>query len=572
MAALNVFLTGMETHDTTEFNRAGGQASANTTNPKAGSYCLLLNYTNTGSPAVRGCGCEKDKIPSYKNWSFKCDLRLEGTPAATVVIFNNGATGHGTGESPSGDVLVKIDTNRKIAVTTNAGTTTGSTVLATGTYYRLEARCDKTGDGKVYIRIDGVDELNTTCAANAATAFSVGETNKVVGVADAAVSFRMDDMCLLTVPAAQTDNPPWWNACGTVYGTVDAAGTNNDFTGVGDATNKYLNVDDYATNDGDSTYNKAGTIAVTKKQDHSLATPTISGTLQGFTIYGLSHEQVTVETDQGTVNILLIDNSVEYTNQQTTNSGVYVPNYIGYKTRPDGSSLAASDIGAMSAGYTVYLGTHSSAFSTLKSANSGGSSQTVARLPTGDSGTDNAWTVNSGSSAHYTYVDEEIGVTPDGSNYLKSTTVGQKQGFTFGAFTPAAGQVVSGITLRTFDAAAESGTVRGGTYRGYVLIGGVYYYTTAFTTFIGDHQYTWSVKPSDSSNWANTDVAGNEWGVEVVSIDGSKYNCIDSFNIIVDCRSVTYYTSIWVVSADGSGFTEVARAGGHLLASTGVGR
>src|SRR3990167_6161375 len=139
--SVGVQLSGAETTDVAEWNAAYNSFTNNATNPKTGNRCWLANYTNVGTPPVRAAAGVWTFLPVYRNWALQIQLRLEGTPTENVVIFNDGNT-----NPAAGDVIVEIDTARKIKVTTSSGSTTGATVLNTAQYYQIEARVDKTGE------------------------------------------------------------------------------------------------------------------------------------------------------------------------------------------------------------------------------------------------------------------------------------------------------------------------------------------------------------------------------------------------------------------------------------------
>lgn len=541
-----VLSSGAETNEKTEF-RNYGAITFSTTNPKTGTYVHVLNYVTDGN-GDRNAHLQWTVLPSYRNWSAHLQLRLEGTPSDDVVIMNDGPT-----DTATGDVIVRVDTARKIKVTTSSGSTTGTTVLNTAQYYQIEVRADKTGNARVYVRIDEVDELDRAVGSTARTEFTFGELNKD-NPPSAAVTFRMDDMHLLVTTAGE--NPPWWNTTTPHYRTYDAGGNYNDFTGSPEATNKYLNIDDYSTSDADTTYNQGGAKDTVKTQTHNPVDATPTGTLKGFNIYGRHKANVfdlnyLVSTNN---KFLIRDNGVDYTKDFILNDANYNTIHDGYRNRPDGTTLTAVALNAIEAGCQNNL-TNTVTWSvsplTLEV------SPTNQRFfPTGDSAVDDgSWTLVGGTAGSaYTTVDDN-----ETAEYIHHNATAVKQGFTRSSIGTVNGIILSVAISARMGAVSDTGV---NNVRAYYKSGGVYYFTgNSPDIAAGTARHiigSFDTNPATNVAWVAGDISSGEWGIEIVTLNATRIE-VYTYEIHLAIRSFLRETSYWMVTAHGDAYTEVGR-------------
>jgi len=261
----HIALAGAETGEKTEFYSIQSNVSITSTAGEfnAGSYGYKLDYNFV----VDGDGnnnvitqCEWRSLRSYKNHSWKFDLKLSALPSVESVL------------AWAGGNSLKIDTAGKLYYSSASKTA----ALSTGTWYRIEAVLD-INSGKSYIRIDGAGEVSANVTLSTQTTAFIGESRKNLDPAETSPAFiaYIDDICFWYSEAGTDTTPKWWGDTQIDYRTVDANGDNTDFSG------DYTAVDDYAPKN-DADYNQGGAMNATQIETHNAADKTVSNTLKGF--------------------------------------------------------------------------------------------------------------------------------------------------------------------------------------------------------------------------------------------------------------------------------------------------
>ena len=279
-----VFCTGAETTDKIEFQASGPNVSNSSGNPKTGSRNFFLDYNLIAD--VISCQLAWNNLPAYLGWAFQGHFFLNGTPLADLTLLID-STGDEDDFFFNFDVKLEITTARTLKLT-SATTATGSTILNVSQYYRIEIRADKRCDGKIYLRIDGVDELNVIARNPTSTrnSFGIGEQNKLSPPIAKSVTIDCDDLVLwISTSSGINEIPPWLNTQSCNYRNVDANGTHADFTGSdGNQIDNYLQVDEHTPHDVDATFNESGSVAaVTTKDSYGVTDQVIADDIAGFT-------------------------------------------------------------------------------------------------------------------------------------------------------------------------------------------------------------------------------------------------------------------------------------------------
>lgn len=151
-----VWLTGFETGDNGEVVTTGTGQTIQTTTVRTGGYALkTLSGTTT---------CEMVAGLSATQWALRFYMQLSGSVAGFHAILEQ--TGSGTSR-----LALDVTSASKLQVndqgaTLGLSTTTGSTVLSTGVWYRIELRFDAAAGGVVQVLINGVSEINVTHSSN----------------------------------------------------------------------------------------------------------------------------------------------------------------------------------------------------------------------------------------------------------------------------------------------------------------------------------------------------------------------------------------------------------------------
>lgn len=345
---IHVYGLGAETSEDTEFDLYFQNATVASDQVKSGSYSFKADYNLIWNDPQwdLACGFALENLPTYQNIAVHFQFRFDVAPAVEAIICLDN-----TANASARNFHLKLTADRKLKLTSNAGAFTGTTVLSTATWYQIELRLEKVGDGKIYLRINESDELDQTVYNLDSTAFTWGRTEKDYTGTDPAFVAWFDDIVLWI--ATDSEYPPWLNTCNVHYRTVDAAGTYNDYIAVGSGS-KWLNVDDYATSDGNTTRNRSGTAGTTRRQTHNLANATPSGTLKGFTLFGLHKTDTDAPGEKSRYHFLLRDSGSDFEVDFATNPTTsYSNERVGYEKMPGGSDISVADVNALEVGSKI---------------------------------------------------------------------------------------------------------------------------------------------------------------------------------------------------------------------------
>ena len=528
---------GAETSDKTEPDAVGAQVAITSTNPKTGTYAYLLQYLKAlADPPVNNLTFTG--FTSHKDFISHFDIRLEQIPAQPIQIWNHGS------------VTLEINSAGKLFV----GTTVGTTVLSTATYYRIEVLGDKTVQGKVFVRINGVDEFSVTDSTSGTQVIFGGNGTKTN---DSNCNARMDNVTHIAFTAGEV--PYWVGATPLHYRTYNSAGNHNDYAGTGDVTNKYNNIDDYAPHTSDTDYNQGGALDVTKRQSHNPLDVTPSGTLKAFTVYGSHKGIVTAGFTAGTDKMIIRDNSVDYL---TAFSGAtsYVVTRNGYAERPGGGALSAAILNAIEAGSQTLI----SSFSFTENPILGFMpvEAYVNLNPNADSSTgdDGVWKDETGSATGSAYSKLDSST----ATWMEHNATGVPQGIKVPA-PSVTGGVITGVSICVQGGDPAAGTTD---VRGYFKTGGTRYSTAAKTFSSGSNGHvfaTWNTNPATGVAWTAANISGGEFGIEIVSFAGGSTE-FDAYWLFLAVGVVSQLreTSYWMVTAHGDAPVEVTRATSYV--------
>jgi len=465
--------SGASTTDFAEFDAYTGNVTNVTDAGFSTGRAFKINYPSVSATYTNTFTW--NTFGSFDNASLQFKFKFDATPAvsAQFLVMN--------------DCRLWLDTAKKLELQDGgAGAVVGPTVLTANTVYQVEI--NRTKSGTTYLRINETDECNDTGSGTAISSCIFGATSKTNAPN---CNIYIGDIAF----TAHNDTPAWWNTTVPVYGTVDAAGTYNDAVGIGDATNKYLNVDDYAASDGDTTYNGLFLGAAAKTQTHGLVDGTFAATIKGVTFYMLARGEVAGER---ALKFLIRDNGIDYTTSYGWGTNAYTLAFVGYDHCPNGDALTQARINAMEMGFQVAAGTSTS--------------YTTNTQPTAD-GSDTQWTGNpNGTPNKFTNVDAGL-TSPDDTDYIEDSTLNDVQAFTYVVAGPDA---IYQVILY--------GRVKGdgsSKITPYVKIGANYYYGTEMTpttSFASNCSVTWTTNPDTSAQWTLAEINAARFGFKVTSI------------------------------------------------------
>ena len=476
-----VLASGAETTDLSEFTSGGAQVTNQSTTVKTGSRAFRMQYDNDlVNPAA--CGLTWSQGISGANFAAHFQLRIATIPTNyNITLFST------VGSATKLELL----TTGALKLT-ESGNATGATILAINTWYQIEI--SRTKSGTTYLRINESAETNVSADANNVTGFTFG--GAVVKDQNPNADIYMDDLAAWY----GSDTAPWFNTTNcNLYGTVNAAGTHNDATGVGDTTNKFNNVDDYASHDSDTTYNRIGATTATQKQTHSLADPGALTNPKGITFYIiLRAEHTNQQNDE--VYVLVVQSGTDYTKQLGSLAASYFVGYSGYDHLPAGGALTQSDIDGLEMGIKV------DQFTIGTNGNNG------LNVSTSD-GTDSDFTgVPLGSPNKYQNIDSMT----DDTDYNEDNVLGHRQAHKLGSFSdndPVWMSVGVRFRLRT--------TVSGFKYKPYVKSGVTRSYATEetpVTSFGITNYYYFHTDPATGIAWTTTGLQNAEFGIEITEV------------------------------------------------------
>jgi len=246
-------ITGFESGDISEAYTVNGSNLIQGSTVRTGSYALQTNPTTTNAeyfelrrPASDGNDAMLDVTTLFTRFYFRYATKPNSGSEEILAIYN--ASGSGSNKFD-----VRIDSDGKLSAWNQAGTTqlgsTGSTVLSSGTWYRIEVKTSTaTGTNDAYeIKINGTSELSgagdLTEVANGAV-----RLGKVTDQNHQTVDFFYDDVALTQGNYAGHGAVEVMQADGNGNYTAWGAGTTGTYTDV-----------DEIPHDSDTTYSTSST-------------------------------------------------------------------------------------------------------------------------------------------------------------------------------------------------------------------------------------------------------------------------------------------------------------------------
>jgi hypothetical protein len=273
------------------FVTAGGTADVQTVTKRSGTYSLQTNptTTNTGFWLLYGLattgGIDTTNGFNVADLYVGFYFRIATLPAA-----NNEEIFRHTNVNSSTSIQYRIGSTGVITAYSGPGAlvATGTTVLSTGVWYRIDIRCSGGAAGNYEIKINGVSELSGAVAQTASNIlrFALGKTVNQNGNS---VDFFYDDV--VADDAAYPVDAP------ILVMAVNADGSTQQWTSGTNASN-YLEVDEIPTDFG-VTYVKCGTGGnqVSLFGLQSCAVAGVSGTINAAIMTAIIREDITVASD-----------------------------------------------------------------------------------------------------------------------------------------------------------------------------------------------------------------------------------------------------------------------------------
>lgn len=159
MATIN--FGGIESGDLSEFSASNGTVSVDSSTVRTGGYSLKCNPTGTGTGRVNiqalsaaGASTGASVVTSYIRFYFRA-ATLPATNDEYIVVVR---------ESGGNKFFVSIASDGKLAAYDSTATllATGTTVLSTGVWYRIEIKCGTGASAAWEVKIDGTSEISGT--------------------------------------------------------------------------------------------------------------------------------------------------------------------------------------------------------------------------------------------------------------------------------------------------------------------------------------------------------------------------------------------------------------------------
>lgn len=408
------------------FSIVGASSTRNTTTKDANSDASLCQTFPAGANQTWAANVQialKSGSPAWRKSSVSFRLYLTANPAAILGIFTNGSA------------ALSLTTAGNLYIN---GADSGINV-SLNTWHTIEYIADDDwrglGSASQLVRLDGgtAYQGNTAGSPGPPTAVSFGSTGtKQTGPA---TTYYINHVAFWY--SNDTNNKaPWLNAAKVEQNdrVPTANGSNNDFTGYSDTTNKYANADESPSNTTD--YNYGGAAGLTKKQGYTYTAVTYGTTPRGFTVFNLFKGETGKNAPAGTVFNLVRDNSVDYTEQSALviSSTAYQASTLGYPGRPaDNSALSSATLDAMEGGASAVI-----------TSTAGGPDTT---MPTADGATyDGVWTLT-GGTAGSAFTTVNSASDDSYTTYISATTAGQKQGLKFNWTPSQTGAVLTSFRL-----------------------------------------------------------------------------------------------------------------------------
>lgn len=299
---------GFETGDASELSALVGTASIQSTVKRTGSYALRSNPTTTGTgygavpPALNANGTQKGGTTGVSNLYLRFYLRIDTLPAASdeeiAWIATEATTATFIQFRVTSAGLVKMYKNHASPTVV----ATGTTVLSTGIFYRLEIHLGANSATAPYeLKIDGVSEFSGTIDESTASIWGEIRLGKSINRNGQSVDFYYDDVAIddSAYPGAGQVNILKPNATGTTSAWTNGAGTSP--TNVAEVPH-----------DSDTGYITSSTNGnVTTVNLDSSATGGVSGTIAATKVVGIVR-------DEGGASSMSIRAKSSATNSDTT--------------------------------------------------------------------------------------------------------------------------------------------------------------------------------------------------------------------------------------------------------------
>lgn len=534
-----------------QFTSVGASFTRNTTSPINGTSDLKMAYpsgsttwnTNATFPYKDGISPRKISITFL--------MKFSATPTADAVIM-----------SISPVLFFYVSTNRKLKLGTTEST---DSAMTAGNTYRVELISDRdwrgVGLGSVLCRyrVDGAGEPAVTTQLDigggdtATINILLGQQNGKAATGPN-VNIQIKDLVVWASDDSSIKAPWLNNQTPQSVLLPTSNGSYNDFTGNGDATNKYANVDEDPASSSD--YNNGGDIAQTRTQGYLPTAPAYGGTIRGVSTTRLMKN---VDGTSGTYYVGLRFNSTDYTKNLTgfTSTTLTLPAIFGSPGNPaDYSTLSNTDIGNLEFFDQIVTGTPSV----------GTGSDGPIYKPNATSGTNNTYTLTGGGT--------KDAAMRDGSDstYITGANVGDLQGFTVSqnpAFVPPNfGDNITGVSykVRRRNHALDT-TVS--SYQAYCIINGTTYFSDISqscgqASFVdGSSTRFGFTNPATSDRWQIADIIGTaaagravtEWGLKIL---GKGTSGVDFAELQLLIKTVGGYiiTAAWMQVTTGDAFTD----------------
>lgn len=231
-----LYQTGFELNSNTsgmEWTTSSGGFSTTTTNARSGTYCGRAN-ASASAPYIHVVFRTDTAADVY----LRAYIYIASAPAANTTIM-----GYGDSSSFYG-AKVRLNTDRTLSLTYNDGTlsATGSTTLATSTWYRVEMYYDETNN-QATLRLDGTTEIAATAVDD------IGGGGKAIfGVFNSTTAdIYFDDIAINDTTGSYQNS--WPGSGKIIHLNPDSAGDSSSWTGyVGSGAN-WERVDETTPND-----------------------------------------------------------------------------------------------------------------------------------------------------------------------------------------------------------------------------------------------------------------------------------------------------------------------------------
>lgn len=287
MAVLN--FTGLESGDSSEAQSTTGTFSIQSSVVRSGSYALRVNPTTSATGNVRMAKHSSEGVATtafgvstlYHRFYFRVATAPSADEEQMYVVLDDGG---------SDKCYLTLNSSRNIKAYNNAGSLigTGTTVLSTNTWYRIELKTS-TGSGSqaFVVRIDGTDEFNTTANQLTNNHGSV-RLGKGTNLNSRSIDFYYDDWAV--------SDSDWLGEGQCLRMAPDSNGSTAQWT-TGTNSSNYAEVDEVPT-DSDTTYLKttasAGDVHLVGLV--SCATAGVSGTINAVKAFARIRETTDVTT------------------------------------------------------------------------------------------------------------------------------------------------------------------------------------------------------------------------------------------------------------------------------------